>query len=140
MMGQSSTGWATTLADLSLILFMITAADLANAELAESAAAAPAAIAVAEPVALYRPGGSAPPLKSWLATQPDDPRQQLTVVVRYRPADAGAMMAQALQLASAAERAGRPARIVAEPAARSETAVIIAYDANPDQVARKLQD
>lgn len=141
MTGQVSSSWATTLADLAIILFMITAADLSNAEIAKSAAApSSAAVATAEPVALYRPGGSAPSLGSWLAEQPDDPRQQLTIVVRYRAGDADAMAEEGLRLVSQAEAAGRDARLIAEPADRPEIAAVLAYDSNPQAVARKLQD
>ncbi len=81
------------LADLAIILFMITAADLANAELAKSELATAPAVATAEPVAVYRPGRAAPPLADWLATQPDDPRQRLTIMVRYARHDAEAAIA-----------------------------------------------
>lgn len=141
MTGQVTTSWATTLADLAIILFMITAADLSNAEIAKSVTEPPStALATAEPVAFYRPGGSAPPLASWLAEQPDDPRQQLTVVVRYRAGEADVMAAEGLRLVSQAEAAGRHARLIAEPAEQSEAAAVLAYDANPQVVARKLQD
>jgi hypothetical protein len=141
MTSQVSTSWATILADLAIILFMITAADLSNAEIAKSAAAPSSlAVATAEPVALYRPGGSAPSLGSWLAEQPDDPRQQLTIVVRYRAGEADTMAAEGLRLVSQAEAAGRDARLIAEPDERSETVAVLAYDADPQAVARKLQD
>jgi hypothetical protein len=141
MTGQVSSSWATILADLAIILFMITAADLSNAEIARSAAEpSSAAVTTAEPVALYRPGGSAPPLGRWLAEQPRDPRQQLTIVVHYRAGEADTMAAEGLRLVSQAEAAGRDARLIAEPAERSDTAVVLAYDANPQAVARKLQD
>jgi hypothetical protein len=137
MTGQVSSSWATILADLAIILFMITAADLSNAEIARSAAEpSPAAVTTAEPVALYRPGGSAPPLGRWLAEQPRDPRQQLTIVVRYRAGEADTMAAEGLRLVSQAEAAGRDARLIAEPAERSDTAVVLAYDDIQHSVAR----
>ncbi len=138
---QVSTSWATILADLAIILFMITAADLSNAEIARSAAEpSAAAVATAEPVALYRADGAALPLGRWLADQPNDPRQQLTVVVHYSAGEADTMAAEGLRLVSQAEAAGRDARLIAEPGDRSEAAVVLAYDANPQAVARKLQD
>lgn len=141
MTAQVSTSWATILADLAILLFMITAADLSNAEITKSATApSSAAVVPAEPVALYRPDGSAPPLGRWLAEQPTDPRQQLTVVVHYRAGEADTMAAEGLRLVSQAEAAGRDARLIAEPGDRSEAAVVLAYDANPQAVARKLQD
>jgi hypothetical protein len=140
MSAQVSTSWATILADLAILLFMITAADLSNAEIARSAAPSSAAVATAEPVALYRPGGSMPSLGRWLAEQPDDPRQQLTIVVHYRAGEADRMAAEGLRLVSQAEAAGRDARLIAEPGDRSEAAAVLAYDADPQAVARKLQD
>lgn len=135
--GQVSTSWATILADLAIILFMITAADLSNAEIARSAAEpSPATVATAEPVALYRPDGAAPPLARWLADQPSDPRQQLTIVAHYRAGEADTMAAEGLRLVSQAEAAGRAPRLIVEPGERSETVAVIAYDADPRAVAR----
>jgi hypothetical protein len=141
MTAEVSPSWATTLADLAIILFMITAADLSNAEMARSAARpSRAEVAMAEPVALYRPDASAPPLGNWLAEQSDDPRQQLTIVVHYRTGEAGRMATEGLRLVSQAKEAGRDARLIAEPAERSEVAAVLAYDANSEAVARKLHD
>jgi hypothetical protein len=141
MTGQVSSNWATILADLAIILFMITAADLSNAEIARSAAGpSSAAVTTAEPVAFYRPDGSALSLGRWLAEQPRDPRQQLTIVVHYRAGEADAMATEGLRLISQAEAAGHDARLIAEPGERSEAAVVLAYDADPQAVARKLQD
>ena len=132
------TGWATMLADLSIILFMITAADLANAELAKDSLSSVQAVETAEPVAVYRPGRVAPPLATWLAGQPDDPRQRLTIMVRYQGDDAGAAVEQGMQLSREAAKAGRPARMIVEQADHTETAAILAYDSDPKAMARKL--
>lgn len=140
MIGQGSQGWATTLADLSIILFMITAADLANAELAGTGLEnTSATIATAEPVAMFRPGAFAPSLRSWLDQQPVDPRQQLTVVVRHTPDTAEASIARGLALMTQARTAGRRARLIVEQSDHSDVAAILAYDSDP-AVAHNLQE
>lgn len=132
-------GWAITLADLAIILFMLTAADLANSEsTAKPVRAASSAVATAEPIAVYRPGNGAPPLADWLATQPDDPRQQLTILVRHAGRGADASIAQGLALAGEADAVGRHARLIVEHSDRTEIAATIAYDSDPASVARKL--
>lgn len=138
MIGGDKTGWATMLADLSIILFMITAADLANAELAQDGVSTAQAAATAEPVAVYRPGRMAPSLSAWLAGQPADPAQRLTIMVRYQGDDVGDAVGQGLQLSREAAKAGRPARMIVEQADHTETAAILAYDSDPKAVARKL--
>lgn len=137
-MNESGQGWAVMLADLSIILFMITAADLSNTELANSAMDQTVAVATAEPVAIYRPGGSMPSLKTWLESQPDDPRQRLTIVVHHEGADARPAMDQAMRLTSEAQHAGRDARMIVERGEHAEIAAILAYDSDPKAVAHKL--
>ena len=118
--------WQTMLADLALILFMVTAAAMgeppapaANPRPSpdpshEAGSAAPWS-AEGEPLAIWRetPGGT--PLANWLAQQAADQRQQLTVAVRYRPRHLPAALAAARQLANSAEANGRTARIIVEP-------------------------
>lgn len=138
MIGGDKTGWATMLADLSIILFMITAADLANAELAQDGLASAEAVETAEPVAVYRPGRAAPPLSDWLSSQPEDPMQRLTIVVHYAGSGLEDAVEQGLELSREAEKAGRPARMIVEQAEHTEAAAILAYDSDPKAVARKL--
>lgn len=139
MMVRAGTGWQTTLADLSLILFLITAAAVAppGAEKAagsKAAAPRPAAQAVrhdpspqAEPLAIYRATPSAPPLGQWLAGQPYDSRQLLTILAPYAPGGQVAALAQAQDLAQQADDQGRNARIIVEPGTGPVT-VTLAYD------------
>ena len=130
-------GWLTTLADLSIILFMVTAADLSNAHAAPDPAPE-VALATAEPVAIYRPEAGVIPFKDWLAAQPADSRQRVTVVVRHRGNDAQAQIAQGLALADAADLAGRPPRLIAEHAERDDLVVMLTYDADPEAMAHNL--
>lgn len=136
MIGNNSQSWATTLADLAIILFMITAADLANADMAQSALEGSPVLATAEPVAIYRPGGAS--LKEWLGNQGDDPRQRLTVVVHYTGGNAASAMEQGMRLSEEAEAAGRDARLIVERSEHPDVAAILAYDSDPEAVARKF--
>jgi hypothetical protein len=92
-------GWQTLLADLSLILFMVTAAAMASAPVAvlpraaaPSAPKPPAAAPRAEPLALWRASAGGMGLGAWLATQAPDPRQQLTVTAHYPPGEGQAAL------------------------------------------------
>ena len=139
MITHSGNGWLTTLADLSIILFMVTAADLSNAQVAsEARESSSAMVATAEPVAIYRPGADAGSLGEWLAQQADDPRQHLTIMVRHRSEGMKQAMDAGLDLARQAETAGWRARIIAEESEQDELMVQLAYDSSPKEVARKL--
>ncbi len=151
MTGRSSVGWQTALADLSLILFMITAAAVSRQPPAiippqesngrrsgpEKAAPSPQS----EPLAVYVDAPGAPPLTRWLQDQAVDPRQQLTITVRYGAgADSQSQaLAAASRLVREAGRAGHSARIVVEPG-EGPARVAIAFDApNPYEAASAAQ-
>ena len=144
-------GWQTILADLSLILFMMTAAALANApddpvlpiaqpSSAQAQAKArppvaaqppppPAASQRAEPVGVWSDGPGAPPLAEWLAQQGRDPRLQATILVRHVRGASRAALAQAQALVEAAGPRGAAARIVIEEGPIGSASVLLAYDA-----------
>lgn len=117
-------GWQVVLADLSMILFMVTAAAVADAPPdapppATASAAKPAIPALAAPVALWQGGEGAPPLASWLKAQPADPRLRLTIVAPVAGAEAALAMARG---------AGRPARIVLETDLSGPPIAALTYD------------
>jgi len=87
------------------------------------------------PIAMWMPGEGAPPLKDWLAQQPRDSRQQVTVTATYAP---GAMD-QALAEAQALARQAGDARVVVEPGAPN-VRVSIGYDAPEARLARPLRN
>ena len=149
-------GWQTILADLSLILFMMTAAALANAPddtvlpIAQPSSAQPlsaqaqpkarppvaaqpppppAASQRAEPVGVWSDGPGAPPLAEWLAQQGRDPRLQATILVRHVRGASRAALAQAQALVEAAGPRGAAARIVIEEGPIGSASVLLAYDA-----------
>jgi len=144
MIVRAGSGWQTVLADLSLILFMVTAAALSQAEADGRAAKRHAQRAVTpispqgEPLAVYRAGEGAPPLAQWLAGQSPDARQQVTIVAQYPPGGQAGALAEAGTLAEQAGAAGARARIVIEPGTAGAV-VSLAYDDPRATLARGLQ-
>lgn len=131
------TGWQTIIADLSMILFMLTASAVARqpAKAAKPSASVPNQPAPrSDPVAVWIAGEGAPPLREWLAQQPRDSRQQVTITASYAP---GAM-ADALARAQSLARDAGDARVVVEPGAPG-TRVVIGYDAPEARLAYDLQ-
>ncbi len=121
MIARAGSGWQTVLADLSLILFMVTAAAVSEVP-ARTAPQPPAPItlpALGEPVAVWRAASGGPGLTEWLASQPDDPRQRLTLVAM--PADGPAVLAEAAKLP-------RPARVLIEPDLSGPPYAALTYD------------
>jgi len=121
MIARAGSGWQTVLADLSLILFMVMGAAVSEAP-AQAPVAPPAPIvlpALGEPVAVWRAAPDGPGLSEWLASQPDDPRQRLTLVAM--PADGLAVLAEAAKLA-------RPARVLIEPDLSGPPYAALTYD------------
>ena len=141
-------GWQTILADLSLILFMVTAAALANAPdgpmapITSAAAKSPArperqpqpqphivASPRGEPVGVWSDGPGVLPLAVWLAQQGGDPRLRATILVHHRSGGGRAALARATALVEAAGPRGATARIVIEEGPADSASVLLAYDA-----------
>ncbi len=137
--GATLIGWQTLLADLSLILFMVTAASMP----ASRTRATPVPMltrkppwnpALGEPLAVWRAGGSQT-LAQWLAAQQPDDRQQLTITARYRPGAETTASAAAQALVVQAGTMGKVARVIIAPAAAGagdELLAGLAYDQAPD--------
>jgi hypothetical protein len=144
-------GWQTLLADLSLILFMVTAAAMSagrssagssrgssaqGASKAPSQPKAPCDQALGEPLALWRAGGSQT-LRRWLSSEQPDPRQQLTITAYYRRGAQVSAMSAAQALVNEAGAMGRGARVIVAPATDAdseETLASLAYDRPPGAV------
>ena len=136
MIVRAGTGWQTLMADLSIILFMVTAAALSQAG-PGPALAGNGPSQRSEPVAVYRTGKDAPPLAAWLGAQPRDPRQMLTLVSTYRPGRQAEALARAGALAREAAEQGLIARIIVEPGDGDATASL-AYDRTAPELGRDL--
>lgn len=120
MIARMGSGWQTVLADLSLILFMVTATAVSDAPVEAPTPAAPAKLpALGEPVAVWRSEPGGPDLARWLASQPTDPRQQLTLVAA--PADGAAALAESVRLP-------RPARVLIEPGLSGPPYATLTFD------------
>lgn len=144
MSARSGPGWQTSLADLSLILFMVTAAAVNGqshkpqlhgpqshkpqlygpSKSQVSAAPSPQT----EPLSVYIAAPDAPPLSRWLDEQAADPRQELTITAHYGSGGQSRALAEAARLLAEAGAKGRKARIVVEPGEGAARAVL-AYDA-----------
>lgn len=135
MILRAGTGWQYLLADLSLILFIVTAAALSQVDDGAGAGTAGAVSPQGEPLAFYRAGPDAPPLGQWLHDQSADTRQQLTIVAQYAPGRQHEAMDHAERLAREAGEAGTSARIVIEPG-QGGTSATLAYDVPAAFVAR----
>ena len=131
---RAGAGWQYAMTDLSLILFLVAASGLSHSKTAARPVAPAAPPLVADPVAVWRPGAGMPSLAAWLATQPRDPRQRLTVIARFVGSDSTSASAQAAALLGSAQQAGWPVRIVVEPAPADDLSAALTWDAAPEGV------
>lgn len=122
MIARIGSGWQYVLADLSLILFMVTAAAVCEGP---PRAVARAGLADGEPVAVWRAAQGGPSLGEWLASQPADPRQRLTLVFHGSPAAASPAFEAALKDIA---KEPRPLRLTIEPGESGPLEARIAYD------------
>ena len=139
MVAQSrsgSHGWHFILADLALILFLLTLAGLplgaeAVGVRGRSTGKAEAEPDVAPAQALYRPVAGGPDLGEWLASQPRDPRATLTIFARYPAGGQAAawQAAEALAREADGDRAGVQVRTIIAPGSQADLYASLAYDA-----------
>lgn len=127
-------GWQVVLADLSMILFMITAAAVADAPPEPQAKPAARPVtgvpALGEPVAQWRAGAGSPPLGEWLRAESADPRLRLTIMASLDDAPAALALAR---------EAGRPARVVLDAQGGGPPLAALTYDqGEPAPVPTKL--
>ncbi|WP_225009480.1 hypothetical protein [Novosphingobium percolationis] len=141
MNARAATSWQTILADLAMILFMVTASALSDpAAIPPPPKPAPptppptppqlAASVRAEPVGVWREGPGGPALAEWVAQQGADPRLRATVLVRDS-GDAVQALDHAGRLVAALGARKSGARVVVEPAngANGGATVTLGYDA-----------
>ncbi|MEM9310142.1 MAG: hypothetical protein AAGA34_01735 [Pseudomonadota bacterium] len=133
-LSRSPTSWQLILADLALILFLMTAAALTGGAEEDSALPPepsfqpPTPEAVAPAQALYRTGPGLPTLAQWLEQQPRDPRAALTIVARHGPGTADRAWADARAMAATASAMGVRARVIIREGARDDIHASLAYD------------
>lgn len=138
-LNRAGPGLQLVLADLALILFLLTLSALPAAE-AESGQKLSDRDArakderhtlqpeIAAAQALFRPVAGGPGIAEWLASQPHDPRTTLTVFARYRPGGEAAAWKAAKALASAAQTSGVPVRTIITAGNEADLYASLAYD------------
>ena len=127
MITRVGSGWQTVLADLSLILFMVTASAVSQAQ--DETPEPSGRLEMAEPVAVWRPSPAGPTLAGWLADQPTDSRMRLTLFVHAPAGGEG----EALRLTAGA---APDARVVIDREPGPPLEAILAYDQTPPPIQR----
>ncbi len=140
----STTGasWLVPLADLSMILFVVTGAALAQqaapAQRPREEEGRPTGFVQTVPVAMLADEPGAPPLARWLAGNSGDATGLVTIEGHFAaPADRPRIAARVETLAAEAREAGVEPRVVVEPGTASQVVTVFAYDRDP-QLARDL--
>ncbi|KPF63984.1 hypothetical protein [Porphyrobacter sp. AAP60] len=132
-------GWQLILADLALILFLLTLSALPAAEAesghrladreARAKEARPAQRAVvASSQALFRPVADGPGLSEWFRSQPRDPRATLTIFATYGQGGEAAAWAKAQAMADEARASGARVRTIIAAGAEADVYASLAYD------------
>lgn len=127
----SSSSWQLILADLALILFLVTLSALAteeediNRHRLDDGRRDPQ---VAPSQALFRPTAEGPSIAQWLAERPRDSRATLTVFAEHSQGDRDAIWQQAKSLAMSARQAGFAVRVVITRRQTSDVYASLAYD------------
>lgn len=137
---RPSLTWQTILADLSLILFMVTASALSDPAAAPAAKPplpppAPKVMTASpqgEPVGVWREAPGMPALAQWITQEGADPRLRATVLVR-ETGDARRALDHAQRLVAQLGPLESHARVVVEPSGRdgAGATVTLGYDADP---------
>lgn len=141
MIMRSSHGWQLILADLSLILFLVTLTALVGTsieDIEEAETGAPDSLPnsphVAPAQALFRKVEGGPDLGEWLGEQAADPRATLTIIAQHNEADRDAVWQEAQNWAQTARGSKVAVRVVITRAEASDLYASLAYDApNPRQ-------
>jgi len=138
--GHGAQGWQVILADLALILFLLTLSALPAVEAQSGQRLADRNARkedlkdrrqpeIAPAQALFRPISGGPDIAAWLAAQPRDPRATLTVFARYRPGEESAAWEAAAAIARKAATSGVPVRTIITAGDETDLYASLAYDA-----------
>lgn len=141
--GGHGHGWQLILADLALILFLLTLSALPAAEadagrglaaraVQEKTARETARPEIAAAQALFRPIAGGPPLSAWLAGQTPDPRATLTIFAVHTPGKEREAWSRAEALATEARAAGARVRTIIAAGKEPDLYASLAYDAPLD--------
>ena len=120
MTGRTGKHWQTILADLALILFIVSASALKLGQVG------PRVVEDTQSMALWSADPAGEPLDDWLAAQDADDRLQLVLNVDYRPGHEAVALRHAQRLMRQAGR--RPVRLVLEVAPSERITASLHYD------------
>lgn len=135
MRREGAANWQVPLADLSLILFIVTGGALSKIANAEE----PAVPAEGVAAAVYVDGPDAPPLIQLINSHTPAVGEQLTVLGYYAPGERSAVARRTEELATEAIAAGIEPRVIVQPAAETAVVARFAHDAPPG-LARTLRN
>lgn len=127
---RKAQGWEVVLADLALILFLVTLSALARDHPAAKSSKQP--VAVTPALALFRPDGTGPTLAEWLNDQPFDQRATLTVFGQHTGENEPEVWDQAQALAKIASGKGFAVRVVITKGQKQDVYASLAYDVAAD--------
>jgi hypothetical protein len=122
------------LADLALILFLVTLAALAGSPASSEAGESTSATVFPEfapSQALFRPSPGGPSLAQWIASQPRDPRATLTVFAQHTGANSAEIWEEAQTLADSGGLEGVNVRVLITSGGESDIYASLAFDARP---------
>jgi len=128
---SKSGSWELILADLALILFLVTLAALAGFGRQTEPGTNGVQVgadhhSVAPSQALYRPGPGVPALGEWLANQVRDPRATLTIFAQHPKGEELKAWTTARNLAEEAKAQGFAVRVIIVETQKSEPGEIYA--------------
>ena len=134
-LARHSSSWHLILADLALILFLVSAAALSSEsgvdaskkqDIAQENPAGMQPLAPAQ--ALYRAGPGLPTLAEWLERQPRDPRATLTIVAQHTAGRENDAWSQAQRMAATASALGVRSRVVIQEGRSDAVHASLGYD------------
>jgi hypothetical protein len=126
MIVRAASGWQTVIADLALILFLITAQAVGKKPATQSQAEERQPPASSSALAVHRPeqGES---VREWLIASTTDQRQMATISVGYTPEKRAEALTEAERMLAEADSAGVPARLIATPNATDDVVITVDY-------------
>ncbi len=132
---RDPSGWQLILADLALILFLVTIAALADTAEDGVDQDTPSGeelggASVAPSQALFRPGTDVPAIEQWLAQQSGDPRATLSIISTHRLGEDQQAWEAAQAMATRARETGVAVRVIVQLGDRNDLYASLAFDAS----------
>ena len=132
MTSPNPLGWQVVLADLSLILFITTAATVVTPN--ESTQPA---LNHSHRDKIFSSMTMTEDIGSWLTDYPRDPRERLWITIYYRRGDFADAVRRAKQTEKTASDAGQTPHITLEQAESNKTMAFFAFDTPPAKAERR---